>query len=257
LLLGLTIPYCIHAFTLPRNTFSLPLFSRHEFVPITLKSQDSLVVQYAKFDEEEGDSLLLRSIDQKIEKFNNKRTVFLEKLSKYDAELNTLKQKRQEYIAAVQVGKRPDVKATFSETSLRSAVKALAWRVIAGSITFVTSLQFSKSISTALSIVASDFGSKALTMFIGERLMNKSQAGRKSGSDNMSRSLMKALIWRLFAICNTLTLSLIFAKDIKIASKIAGSDTIFKTFLMFAYERMWAKIEWGKKYSLDSIDFII
>jgi uncharacterized membrane protein len=88
-------------------------------------------------------------------------------------------------------------------------------------------------------------------MFIGERIMNKSHAGRKSGSDDARRSLVKALIWRLFAICNTMTMAIFIAKDLNIASKIAGSDAIFKTALMFAYERAWARIEWGKEYQVE------
>lgn len=78
--------------------------------------------------------------------------------------------------------------------------------------------------------------------------MNKSQAGRKTGADSAGRSIAKALIWRLFAISNTLTVSYFFAKDLKMASKIAGSDAIFKTGLMVFYERVWARIEWGKEY---------
>lgn len=140
------------------------------------------------------------------------------------------------------------VSTGFTETLQRSAVKAFVWRLIAGSVTFVTSLKFSGSVTTALSIVGSDFFSKAFTMFIGERLMNKSNAGRESGSDGVGRSLTKALIWRLFAIANTLTLAFFVAKDLSMASRIAGSDAVFKTALMFFYERTWAKIEWGKEY---------
>ena len=144
-----------------------------------------------------------------------------------------------------------DNTASFSETTARSLVKAMMWRVIAGSVTFFTSLRFSGSVSTALSIVGSDFFSKAATMFIGERLMNKSQAGRKGGADDIGRSLAKALLWRVFAICNTLTMSYLIAKDFSVASKIAGSDAVFKTGLMFVYERVWAKIEWGKEYLIE------
>jgi uncharacterized membrane protein len=137
--------------------------------------------------------------------------------------------------------------AEFSETAARSAVKALLWRVIAGSVTFFTSLRFSGSLTIALSIVGSDFMSKAATMFIGERLMNKSQVGRKSGNDDTQRSLAKVLIWRLFAIVNTLTMAIFISKDMSMASKIAGSDAFFKTGLMFVYERAWARIQWGKQ----------
>eukprot|EP00581_Thalassiosira_minuscula_P029422 CAMPEP_0183784822 /NCGR_PEP_ID=MMETSP0739-20130205/66186_1 /TAXON_ID=385413 /ORGANISM="Thalassiosira miniscula, Strain CCMP1093" /LENGTH=267 /DNA_ID=CAMNT_0026028809 /DNA_START=268 /DNA_END=1071 /DNA_ORIENTATION=- len=141
--------------------------------------------------------------------------------------------------------------ANFSETTARSLVKSMMWRLVAGSATFFTSLRFSGSISTALLIVGSDFFSKAATMFFGERLMNKSQAGRKCGVDDVGRSLAKALIWRLFAICNTLTMSFVIAKNFSMASKIAGSDAVFKTGLMFVYERAWAKVDWGKEYLIE------
>jgi uncharacterized membrane protein len=193
---------------------------------------------------------VIRSLDKKIEKLNRNKMKFMEKLNAYESELEKLNQKKQEYVAKFQLG-QPPVGGNFSETTVRSAVKALLWRVIAGSITFLTSFRFSGSIKTALSIVGSDFFSKAFTMFIGERLMNKSQAGRKGGADDAGRSLAKALIWRLFAICNTLTMSLLIAKDLSIASKIAGSDAIFKTALMFVYERVWARVEWGKEYIIE------
>ena len=135
----------------------------------------------------------------------------------------------------------------FEETAIRSAVKALVWRLVAGSITFVTSYSFSHSVSEALTIVSSDFLSKSLTMFVGERLMNKSQAGRKSGgTDGARRSLAKALLWRAFAIVNTLSVACFVSKDLSVASKIASTDAVFKTALMFTYERVWAKINWGK-----------
>jgi uncharacterized membrane protein len=138
------------------------------------------------------------------------------------------------------------VERTFTETAIRSAVKAMLWRIIAGSITFATALQFSKALSTALTIVGSDFFSKSFTMFIGERLMNKSKIGRKDGADNVGRSLAKALLWRLFAVTNTLFAAIFISEDLSIASKISGSDAIIKTTLMFLYERSWAKVEWGK-----------
>eukprot|EP00537_Pseudo-nitzschia_pungens_P001721 CAMPEP_0172368006 /NCGR_PEP_ID=MMETSP1060-20121228/24860_1 /TAXON_ID=37318 /ORGANISM="Pseudo-nitzschia pungens, Strain cf. cingulata" /LENGTH=259 /DNA_ID=CAMNT_0013092459 /DNA_START=68 /DNA_END=847 /DNA_ORIENTATION=+ len=203
-------------------------------------------------DSGEGSVLSNRIIEQLERdeaKMMKKREAAMEKLNKVEATLNQLKSKKQEYLNGSTLNSTPA--ANFSETTARSAVKALMWRVIAGSVTFITSFKFSGSIATALSIVGSDFASKSFTMFIGERLMNKSQAGRKSGADGAGRSLMKALVWRLFAICNTLTMAIFIAKDISIASKIAGSDAIFKTALMFVYERVWANVEWGKEYEVE------
>jgi len=201
----------------------------------------------------DGETQMTNRIIQQIEKEEAKvakqRDIAMEKLNKVEATWDKLQNKKQEYLNGSKLESTPA--GNFSETTARSAVKALIWRVIAGSVTFITSFKFSGSISTALSIVGSDFLSKSFTMFIGERLMNKSQAGRKSGADGAGRSLMKALVWRLFAICNTLTMAIFIAKDITMASKIAGSDAIFKTGLMFVYERVWAKIEWGKEYQVE------
>mmetsp|Transcript_29029 Transcript_29029/g.34504 ORF Transcript_29029/g.34504 Transcript_29029/m.34504 type:complete len:289 (+) Transcript_29029:59-925(+) len=197
-----------------------------------------------------GDSKVypvIKSIDAKMAKFEKSRDKYQEKLTRFEQGLKTLQSEKMQYLEGIEMGK-PPVGGNFKETTMRSAVKSMIWRLIAGSVTFITSLKFSGSLSTALRIVGSDFFSKALTMFIGERLMNNSQAGRKTGADSAGRSVAKALIWRLFAICNTLTVSCFFAKDLTMASKIAGSDAIFKTGLMVLFERVWARIEWGKDY---------
>jgi len=193
-------------------------------------------------------SPVLKSLDAEMEKAKKVRDKYQEKLTSFETKLVELEQQKQKYLEGSELGQ---VETNFSETTGRSAVKAMMWRVIAGTVTLLTSLKVSGSIAVALKIVGSDFFSKAFTMFIGERLMNKSSAGRGSGSDSAGRSVAKALIWRLFAICNTLSVSFFFAGDLKMASKIAGSDAIFKTALMVFYERVWAKIEWGKNYIVD------
>lgn len=131
---------------------------------------------------------------------------------------------------------------------LGGQVKSLGWRLIAGSITFGTTLIYSGSLRAATQVVGADFVSKSLTMFLGERLMNTSSAGRTDGADDVRRSLTKALVWRLFAICNTLVMAVFVAKDLRLASQIASTDAVFKTALMFAYERLWARIECGKEF---------
>ena len=165
-----------------------------------------------------------------------------------NAKVEQLKELRQSYLKGTTMS---DANELVMETTLRSAVKSMAWRVIAGTVTFATSLKFSGSVRSAFAIVCSDFFSKALTMFIGERLMNNSQAGRKGGGDGARRSLIKALIWRLFALANTLTMAIFVAKDLSVASKIASSDAVIKTAMMFVYERVWAKVDWGKKYDVE------
>lgn len=200
-------------------------------------------------DNSSAKEAMIRQIDLKIQKYEREQQKYSAKVESAKAELQKFIATKQRYLDGAKLA--DDAAANFSETNARSLVKAMMWRFIAACITFLTSLRFSGSISTALSIVGSDFFSKAATMYIGERLMNQSQAGRKSGADNVQRSLAKALLWRLFAVTTTLTMSFMIAKNLSMASKIAGSDAIFKTGLMFLFERVWAKIEWGKEYLIE------
>lgn len=189
---------------------------------------------------------ILQYLERKERVVKKEHTRMANNVQELNAELTEIRTRKEDYLQSQAVG--ADGNKHFTESPLRSAVKVFMWRIIAGSITFATSLQFSGSVSSSLSIVGSDFCSKMATMFIGERLMNTRQAGRKSGSDTASRSLAKALIWRLFAVVNSLTVAIFVTKDLSVASKIAGSDALCKTSLMYAYERAWAKVEWGKNY---------
>jgi len=199
------------------------------------------------------DDPVIRHFDRKIQDYEKKQEEYISKIESAKAQIERFQETKQQFLEGLflEEDASNNLAANFSETTARSLVKSMMWRLIAGSVTFFTSLRFSGSISTALSIVGSDFFSKAATMFFGERLMNKSQAGRKCGADDVGRSLAKALIWRLFAICNTLTMSFVIAKNFSMASKIAGSDAVFKTGLMFVYERAWAKVDWGKEYLIE------
>jgi uncharacterized membrane protein len=142
---------------------------------------------------------------------------------------------------------------TYSESTQRSLAKAFGWRLTAAVITLVSGLVFSKDLSTAASIVASDFVTKSGTMFLGERVWNKVSWGKGKKSDGAQRSLAKAVLWRIFAAANTLVCGAFLAKDFSIAAKIAGSDTIVKTALFYVNERIWAKVEWGKQYDIDFV----
>ncbi|CAM9877577.1 unnamed protein product [Ectocarpus fasciculatus] len=136
----------------------------------------------------------------------------------------------------------------YGETATRSFVKALVWRLTAGVITLISGLVFSGSLATAMSIVGSDFVTKSGFMFAGERLWNKVKWGQDKSGDSTKRSLAKAVLWRVFAASNTLICGVFLAKDLSVASKIAGTDTVFKTALFFLNERAWTKINWGKEY---------
>ncbi|CAM9623028.1 unnamed protein product [Discosporangium mesarthrocarpum] len=149
---------------------------------------------------------------------------------------------------ATEAPNTPSEKPTYGETTARSVVKALTWRVTAAVVTLVSGIVFSGSMKTAMSIVGSDFITKSGFMFVGERVWNKVKWGQGAKGDSNQRSLAKAVLWRVFAAANTLFCGAILAKDLSVASKIAGSDTFFKTGLFFFNERIWNQIKWGKTY---------
>ena len=143
----------------------------------------------------------------------------------------------------------------LKESTARSAVKAVGWRLTAGIVTAITSLIYTKSLAMAASIVGWDLCSKSVTMFIGERLWNNVDWGKDKdkGGDSSQRSLVKALAWRVFAAFNTFVGATLLSKGkAGVAGKIAGTDSVVKTALFYFYERAWSTITWGTEEVADA-----
>merc|ERR1712093_617988 len=94
----------------------------------------------------------------------------------------------------------PATSVTLVDSTMRSAVKAASWRVVAACITLTNALIFSDSGMLALSIVAMDFATKSVTMFLGERLWSKVQWGTSSTGESANRSLSQS--HRVADICS-------------------------------------------------------
>jgi hypothetical protein len=162
----------------------------------------------------DGDSSLnkamIHQINQEIQEFEKRQQKYLTMVKSARVELDKFQAMKQCYLEGVQLGSGES--ASFLETTAQSLVKSMMWGIITGGVMFLTSLCFSGSISTMLSVMGSAFISKSATMFAGKRIMNKSQARCKKGSNDIGRSLAKALLWQLFAVCITLTMSFLTAK---------------------------------------------
>ncbi len=69
-----------------------------------------------------------------------------------------------------------------------------------------------------------------------------------------SRSLVKAITWRLIGSLDTFVVSFIVASlfhrplinAASIAGSIATTETLTKIILYFVHERIWARIRWGR-----------
>ena len=62
-----------------------------------------------------------------------------------------------------------------------------------------------------------------------------------------SRSAAKAITWRITGTADTFLISLLITKKPIVAASIASLEVITKTFLYYFHERIWNKINWGRK----------
>jgi uncharacterized membrane protein len=61
-----------------------------------------------------------------------------------------------------------------------------------------------------------------------------------------SRSLLKAVSWRITGTLDTFVISLIVTGRATIAGSIAATELFTKIALYYGHERVWAAIHWGR-----------
>lgn len=65
--------------------------------------------------------------------------------------------------------------------------------------------------------------------------------------DTTQRSFAKAISWRIIASASTLLLTWLFTGNIAIAGTVAAVQMCVNFFLYFLHERIWDKVNWGRK----------
>ncbi|MCP9221377.1 DUF2061 domain-containing protein [Erythrobacter sp. LQ02-29] len=65
------------------------------------------------------------------------------------------------------------------------------------------------------------------------------------GREAHSRSLVKAISWRLLGSLDTFILGFIFTGSARAAGAIAGTEVLTKMVLYYLHERAWAGVNWG------------
>ena len=60
-----------------------------------------------------------------------------------------------------------------------------------------------------------------------------------------SRSIAKALTWRVIATLTTASLAYIFTGEIDTAIKVGAFDVVIKLAFYYLHERGWGMVEWG------------
>ena len=66
-----------------------------------------------------------------------------------------------------------------------------------------------------------------------------------SGREAHSRSLVKALSWRILGSIDTFLLSWFFTSSVGAAGAIATTEVLTKMVLYYFHERAWSAVSWG------------
>jgi uncharacterized membrane protein len=67
------------------------------------------------------------------------------------------------------------------------------------------------------------------------------------GREAHSRSLVKAISWRILGSVDTFVLSWFFTSSVKAAGAIATTEMLTKMVLYYFHERAWTSVAWGMK----------
>ena len=67
------------------------------------------------------------------------------------------------------------------------------------------------------------------------------------GREGHSRSLAKAISWRVLGSVDTFLLGWLFTGSPKAAGAIASTEVVTKIGLYYLHERAWTSVKWGTK----------
>jgi len=136
-------------------------------------------------------------------------------------------------------------------TRSRSIFKAITWRALGTTDTFILSLFIISIYSNEFQWYAASYialleiFTKSIFYYIHERLWNKFN-WQRSKTANRLRSITKAFTWRVLATIDTFLLSFIVTSELKWATSIALFEILTKAILYYLHERVWNKFNWGR-----------
>ncbi len=70
---------------------------------------------------------------------------------------------------------------------------------------------------------------------------------REPAKDSQSRSIIKALTWRITGSIDTIVLAFLFIGDISVAASIGIAEVFTKMILYYFHERAWNRVSLGKQ----------
>ena len=79
-----------------------------------------------------------------------------------------------------------------------------------------------------------------------ELSLKKVEELSKAPLENVKRSIVKTISWRLVGTMATVVISYMITGTLALAFSIGGIELISKMVLYFFHERAWNNIKWGK-----------
>ena len=64
-------------------------------------------------------------------------------------------------------------------------------------------------------------------------------------TETYKRSIVKAVVWRIICIIQTITVAYWLFDDMKMATTMGLADNAIKFVIHYIYERLFSKISWG------------
>lgn len=74
----------------------------------------------------------------------------------------------------------------------------------------------------------------------------KKSAKTLKSTDNVQRSLLKTISWRVIGTLDTVFISWLITGKLTLAFSIGTIELVTKMLLYFFHERVWENIKWGK-----------
>lgn len=82
-----------------------------------------------------------------------------------------------------------------------------------------------------------------------DQVLAKSREKKRKVSEKPVRSIAKAISWRIVGTTDTILVSWFLTGEVKTALAIGTVEVITKMLLYFGHERIWNKINFGKRSS--------
>ena len=84
-------------------------------------------------------------------------------------------------------------------------------------------------------------------MLVDQFIISSKKEKRTTEKELWSRSFLKSVSWRIIGTLDTIIISYVITGKIAFALSIGAIELVTKMILYVVHERLWNKVNWGKK----------